>query len=174
MNRRIVIPLLAVATLVIAIENWLYFSGPDLEAVAHDEEISDPASADEAFEASGTPEAGVPAPPLLGVSTLASLLASFDALRSPFMPAGEESVEGFGIPNLAGLLIGAERRIAWLGDHARSEGELYDGFTVARIDPTRVVLEREGRRFSLWLNESGRNGEEDPNPALDLEEEKKQ
>ena len=153
MRLRIVAPLLVAAAIAIGIENWLFFSGSaGPTPVAASDDASEPAESD---PAPGDPsEARVPPPPGVRVSALASLLESFDALRSPFLPTSAGSRDGLGIPALAGLLIGAERRIAWLGSHARSEGELYDGFVVARIEPARVVLERDGRRFSVWLNES--------------------
>ncbi|MBM4337632.1 MAG: hypothetical protein FJ108_17225 [Deltaproteobacteria bacterium] len=163
MKRRIVATLLIVATIAIGIENWLFFSsgwGGTPVAASDDESASDgsgPAGQDPS-------EAQLPPPPALAVSALASLLESFDALRSPFLPTREGSREGLGIPALAGLLIGDGRRVAWLGSHARSEGELYDGFVVARIEPARVVLERDGRRFSLWLDESERDGSEEEMP----------
>lgn len=160
MKRRIVATLLVAATIAIGIENWLFFSSrAGRTPVAASDDASEP---QESAQAGPVPaEAQLPPPPAVAASALAALLESFDALRSPFLPTGAGSREGLGIPTLAGLLIGDERRIAWLGDHARSEGELYDGFVVARIEPARVVLERDGRRFSLWLDESERDGPEE-------------
>lgn len=173
MRPRIVVLLLAAATLAIGVENWLFFSRgrSPAPAAATDGENADPENGDIAAEPPGEFDARAhPPPPLLGSSALAELLASFDALRSPFLPAGAETSEDFGFPSFGGLLIGAERRIAWLGNHARSVGELYEGWTVARIEESRVVLERDGRRFSLWLEAPRADG--DPDPALASEERK--
>ncbi len=153
MKPRIVVPLLAAATLAIGVENWLYFTS-DAAAVAApaaDAEGSDPANSETGADAHATPEVLVEPPPLLSGSTLAALLESFDALRSPFLPGGAEMHAEVGMPIFGGLLIGTERRVAWLGNHARSEGQLYEGWTVARVETSRVVLERGGRRYSLWL-----------------------
>ncbi len=154
MRRRIVAPLLVAAALAIGVQNWLFFYGGSASTpiAATDEEIAAAESGDDALASEQASAAIVRPPPILGAPALATLLVTFDGLRSPFLPKGIGSSEGHGIPSLTGLLIGAERRIAWLGSHARSEGELYQGFKVARVEPARVVLERDGRRFSLWLD----------------------
>lgn len=176
MKPRIVVPLLAAATLAIGIENWLYFSrdAAPIAAAASDAEESFAEDGGLEADSRGAHEARAAPPPLLGAAALAALLASFDALRSPFLPAGGEISEDLGLPSFGGLLIGTERRIAWLGDHARSEGELYEGWTVARVEESRVVLERGGRRYSLWLDAPRAEGagDPDPDPALASEEEK--
>ncbi len=174
MRPRIVIPLLAAATLAIGVENWLFFSrgGAPVAAPSLDEESAEPESGDPADESSAALEARNRPPPLLGTSALAALLASFDALRSPFLPTGAGASGTVGHPSLGGLLIGTERQIAWLGNHARSEGELYEGWTVVRIEESRVVLERDGRRFSLWLEAPRADGDVDLDLALSSEEEK--
>ena len=176
MRPRIVVPLLAAATLAIGVENWLFFSRgrAPVPALAPDAESADPESGDPAAESRAEREARNRPPPLLGASALAALLASFDALRSPFLPTGSGTSEDVGHPSLAGLLIGPERQIAWLGNHARSAGELYEGWTVVRIEASRVVLERDGRRFSLWLEAPRADGagDIDLDLALSSEEEK--
>lgn len=152
MKTRVVVPLLAAAALVIGVENWLFFSSDSPQpAAASEGEDADSESPDDTAGSDGT-RAHVPPPPYLGIPALAALLATFDDLRSPFLPTRAEASNGLGLPDFGGLLIGSGRRIAWLGDHARSEGELYQGWTVARIEESRVVLEREGRRYSLWLD----------------------
>ena len=174
MRPRLVVPLLAAATLAIGVENWLYFSrdATPVAASASDAELSDAEGGGAEVDSHGALAARTEPPPLLGVAALVALLASFDALRSPFLPAGAETAEDAGLPRFGGLLIGAERRVAWLGDHARSEGQLYEGWTVARVEASRVVLERGGRRYSLWLDAPRADGAGDPDPALASEEEK--
>jgi len=155
MNARVVVPLLAVAAIASAVENWLYFAGDSGPIPAEaDPAASEAESAEPASEAR-TEHAPVEPPPRLTAAELAALLESFDGLRSPFLPGAADDPAQMGMPTLVGLLIGAERRIAWLGHHARREGEIYQGWAVVRVEPARVVLERDGRRYSLWLDESG-------------------
>jgi len=173
-NPRVVVPVLAAAALAIGVENWLYFSqnSAPIGAASSDAEVSDAEPGGAGADAHGVPRARTEPPPLVGISTLAELLATFDAERSPFLPAGAELAEDLGLPRFGGLLIGTDRSIAWLGDHARSEGELYEGWTVARVEAARVVIERGGRRYSLWLDAPLDEADADPDPVLAPDEEK--
>lgn len=175
MKARVVVPLLALGTIAIGVENWLYFSADahPLAAASSEADGADVEGDELAAGSGGALEAEAEPPPLLGLAELAALLESFDGLRSPFLPDGAEHAEELGLPRFAGLLIGGDRRVAWLGDHARSEGELYQGFSVTRVEASRVVLERGGRRYSLWLDPKRAHEADDSaaDPALASDEE---
>lgn len=76
--------------------------------------------------------------------------------HSPFLTRAEEAelfgAGAAGLPRLSGTLVSHERRVAWLDDHPRLQGESYAGFRVERIEPDRVLLRDRDRVYEIQLH----------------------
>jgi hypothetical protein len=155
-NRKVLVPVLVVALLAVAVESWLYFSsgsGPvrSGNAAADEESVYD-----EELSAAGKGERTAPVlpPPPLSRERLAAILGDLEGNRSPFVMgiAGKESETvraASRLPLLDGTLIGEGRRVAWVDGRPRREGERFGKFLLSRVEQNRVVVVRDGERFTL-------------------------
>ena len=171
MKRPMVAMTLAVAAALVLGENYVYFRGdsatPRPRAVVEGES----AETDEPFDESYRREAGpsVQAPASLLRAQLADLLRSVELVRSPFLLGSKQhggtKPEGSGLPRLAGTLMGNGRRIAWIDGRPRRVGELHGEFLVREIQPERVVLVRQGRRYTLEIRRKRADPEDAGDPG---------
>jgi hypothetical protein len=157
MNRRVLAGLLAVAAVLVLVENCVYFRtmpgtgrslgpsvGPELESALAPEQAP-----------AGEQTTSTAPPHPISAEELAAVLAQVERERSPFLLqesreiAVEPSAAAF--PRLAGTLVGRDRRVAWMDGRPRTEGERYGEFVVSRIERDRVVLARNGRLHTLEL-----------------------
>jgi hypothetical protein len=169
-NRPVLVGVLLVAALLVVAENWIYFRS-DSDTGGPQAAVGDAgAGLSEAFERPSRPEASAsiaPPAPLSRVQ-LAEILLAIDYERSPFLLGGEQyggvRLHDSGLPRLAGTLVGNDRRIAWMDGRPRREGEYHGEFLVSEVDAQRVVLVREGRRYTLGLLAGRALPEETPDP----------
>lgn len=174
MTRNRWLALLAAGVLV-GIENYAFFR-PGGEA-----KLSD-ASAWEAAEASPAPNA---APEPLSYADLVVYAGGLSGdARSPFLTADEWARLAPGVsgpatgagttPVLAGTLWSPTRRVAWIGDTPRSEGDTVGAYRIEVIEPRAAVLRAGRRTVRLELKQAAAaphdpGDENAPEPAGDEE-----
>ena len=170
MSRPVLVGVLVVVALLVVVENWVYFRS-DSDTGGPRAVVGDAgAGLSEEFERPSRPEASAPiAPPApLSRAHLVEILLAVDYERSPFLLGSEQyggvRLHDSGLPRLAGTLVGNDRRIAWMDGRPRREGEYHGEFLVSEVDPQRVVLVREGRRYTLGLLTGRALPEETPDP----------
>jgi hypothetical protein len=161
-NRKVLVPVLLVAALGVTVENWLYFRGSTQppRAAPPQQDDSDSSELDEGTQQDST--ASIEPLPVLSNEALAARLLGIDHARSPFLIQEEEKREvlltGPVLPKLGGTLIGDKRRVAWVDGRPRREGDRHGDFLVANVDKGRVVLVRDGERYTLELSADGEGG----------------
>jgi hypothetical protein len=157
MRPRVVGVSLAVATALVVIENVAYLRScsPQTGLPAKDE-ADPPPEADEA-RARGALAA-------VCDETLRAYLAalpSLDHARSSFLTRAEAEAFASIEPSpedarrlvLAGTLVSANRRVAWIDGIATSEGDLVGGLELIRIEPRSVVLRNGADELRIELRE---------------------
>jgi hypothetical protein len=153
MKRRVSV-LLSAAAAAVVLENVLYFRTSSPPAAAPDEVQAEPAA-----ETEGEPGAVA----RVCEEALRAYLAALPGpeLRSAFLTRAEAAAlaasglpsepQPHGRPTLAGTLLGAGRRVAWVDGIAASEGDAVAGFELERIEPRAVVLRSGAERLRLEL-----------------------
>jgi len=171
-NRPVLVGVLVVAALLVVAENWVYFRSDSNTGRPRPVLDDGGAGLSEESERPSRPEASASiAPPApLSRAHLAEILLAVDYERSPFLLGSEQyggvRLHDSGLPWLAGTLVGNDRRIAWMDGRPRREGEYHGEFLVSEVDPQRVVLVREGRRYTLGLLAGRALPEETPDPNM--------
>lgn len=154
MNRRLLIPIALVLGVVVAIEYLTFFGGSEeVPAVVVDDATDSSAGSEET--AAGATDA--PLAPI-GELTLATWLESLGRQdRTPFLTLAEirarEPKNVVHLPRFGGTLWSRGRRIVWLDERPYAEGDRPDGFTVATIEPSGVVLLIAGRPVRLSFSQ---------------------
>ena len=168
MNRRWLWVALPVFAVFVAVENYLFFAGSG----ARLQEVPD--DADEVLEVEFDEEEAEPLE-ALDESDLVQWLAGIPLDRNPFWRSDELSA-GLAAPGLrgnglrlAGTLVGATRKVAWIGGAPRSVGDLVADQRIVDIRADGVVLERDGEPVFLAIASPA--GEVPANADLDLAEE---
>lgn len=170
MKRQLLVAGLVVAAILVVIENWIYFQKASESSrprgVRQGEQVASTEEVEETSGSNARASDGPPAP--VSRARLYGILQAVDFERSPFLLGHEQFggvlTESSGLPQLAGTLIGAGRRIAWIDGRPRREGEYLGEFLVSEIKAEHVVLEREGRRYPLGLNVSTLDPEKSSDP----------
>ena len=143
MSQRKLIALLVVAAIVVAGENYIYFSGDDAQPRRNllDSDEDDA----EDFEPSGE-DAATPLEPVDLESVKAWRTAQAGPGRSPFLTRAEADALGesisLSLPRLEGTLFSRGRRIAWIGGWPHREGEWLGEHQLQRIEADAVWLVR--------------------------------
>jgi len=90
---------------------------------------------------------------LLGSATAYAKLDLPDPTKpSSFVPQVAKSTESLAKQfKLHSVLISSQRRVAIINDKSVEVGDSVNGATVRQIEKSRVVLEKQGTRFSLSL-----------------------
>jgi hypothetical protein len=144
---------LIVAAVVVAVENYLFFTGgPDADRGAESDEV-----ADERTRAD-TEETGAPQP-VNATQVAAWISLQPDDPRSPFLTRAEALVLGDEVRSLdlrlRGVLWGPTRRVAWIDGRPRSENDWVGEHRVERIEPEAVWLRRGDELVELAIERDG-------------------